>query len=138
MTTAPTPHCRREPVTGYPSLGAFLADRLSVIFARQVTDLADVVWCPEWWLHPEAVERLWIVWQAWEELALLGPVGMSDWWQWHCEPHMARLMDPRGPFKYCSVRHGHKPMLNPLPFNLDRAPREVFTPHRPAAPVAVA
>ncbi|SLJ83209.1 Uncharacterised protein [Mycobacteroides abscessus subsp. abscessus] len=28
---------------------------------------------------------------------------------------MTKLFDPRGPFKYCSVRNGHKDMLNPLP-----------------------
>ncbi|WP_280381361.1 DUF4913 domain-containing protein [Nocardia wallacei] len=141
MSTTTTDHAQTEAAaaaTEYESLGAFLRDRLSEVYARQVTDHSDTVWCPEWWRHPEAHERLWIVWQTYEELAPTGGVGLSDWWQLHCEPHLSRLMSLRGPFKYCSIRNGHKDMLRPLPFFLDAAPKSLFTPQYPAAPIAAA
>jgi hypothetical protein len=39
----------------------------------------------------------------------------SVWFLDRADQHMAVLLDPKGPFKYCSVRHGHKDMLVPLP-----------------------
>ncbi|WP_231390252.1 DUF4913 domain-containing protein [Nocardia sp. CNY236] len=93
----------------------FVENHLSRIYRRQVTDLSDTVWCPEWWRHGEAVMRLEALWRAWEHYRLDARTGMSVWFLEHADPHMSKLFDPRGPFKYCSVRNGHKDMISPLP-----------------------
>lgn len=101
----------------WPSLEAFVADYLCRVYARQVTDTTEAVWCPCWWEHPEAVERLTVLWRTREEKGSTA-TGLSGWWLDHCDPHMTRLLDPAGPFKYCSARHGHKGLLQPLPISL--------------------
>ncbi|MFD3508415.1 DUF4913 domain-containing protein [Nocardia sp. NPDC058666] len=100
---------------GYPSVIEFVDEYLSQVYSRQVTDISDTVWCLEWWRHPEAAIRLHALWQAWEHYRRQGGPGISVWFLDHADPHMAKLFDPRGPFKYCSVRNGHKKMLDPLP-----------------------
>ncbi|WP_280263502.1 DUF4913 domain-containing protein [Nocardia wallacei] len=99
----------------YSNVVEFVENYLSLVYRRQVTDLTDTVWCPEWWKHAEAAMRLEALWRAWEYLRQDGKTGMSVWFLDHADPHMGKLFDPRGPFKYCSVRNGHKDMLNPLP-----------------------
>ncbi|MFI6167060.1 DUF4913 domain-containing protein [Nocardia sp. NPDC051052] len=99
----------------YASVVEFVENYLSLVYRRQVTDLSDTVWCPEWFQHAEAVARLDAMWRAWEYFRLNGATGLSVWFLDHADPHMAKLFDPKGPFKYCSVRNGHKDMLSPLP-----------------------
>ncbi|WP_239004173.1 DUF4913 domain-containing protein [Nocardia panacis] len=99
----------------YASVVEFVENYLSMVYRRQVTDLSDTVWCPEWFQHAEAVARLDSLWRAWEHYRLDGKTGLSVWFLDHADPHMTRLFDPKGPFKYCSVRNGHKDMLSPLP-----------------------
>ncbi|WP_228837525.1 DUF4913 domain-containing protein [Nocardia amamiensis] len=93
----------------------FVENYLAEVYRRQVTDLSDTVWCPEWWKHAEAVARLDALWRAWEHYRQDGATGLSIWFLDHADPHMQKLFDPKGPFKYCSVRNGHKDMLSPLP-----------------------
>ncbi|MEU1431837.1 DUF4913 domain-containing protein [Nocardia sp. NPDC056611] len=99
----------------YQSVVEFVENYLSLVYRRQVTDISDTVWCPEWWKHAEAVARLDAMWRAWEHFRHDGKTGLSVWFLDHADPHMAKLFDPKGPFKYCSVRNGHKDMLTPLP-----------------------
>ncbi|WP_040797133.1 DUF4913 domain-containing protein [Nocardia higoensis] len=99
----------------YSSVVEFVENYLSVVYRRQVTDISETVWCPEWFAHAEAVVRLDALWRAWEHLRRDPATGLSVWLLDHADPHMTKLFDPRGPFKYCSVRNGHKDMLNPLP-----------------------
>ncbi|MEU7764595.1 DUF4913 domain-containing protein [Nocardia sp. NPDC049190] len=99
----------------YASVVEFVENYLSVVYRRQVTDLSDTVWCPEWWQHAEAVARLDALWRAWEHYRLDPSTGLSVWFLDHADQHMSKLFDPKGPFKYCSVRNGHKDMLSPLP-----------------------
>ncbi|MEV0335524.1 DUF4913 domain-containing protein [Nocardia sp. NPDC050717] len=118
----------RELTNGYATVFDFVTDYLSRVYSRQVTDISDTVWCPEWWRHPEAAVRLHALWQAWEHFRLEGGPGISVWFLDHADPHMAKLFDSRGPFKYCSVRNGHKDMLEPLPFEEQvGADRKLFT-----------
>ncbi|WP_431954337.1 DUF4913 domain-containing protein [Nocardia lijiangensis] len=99
----------------YTNVVEFVENYLSLVYRRQVTDISETVWCPEWWKHAEAVARLDALWRAWEHYRLEPSTGLSIWFLDHADPHMTKLFDPRGPFKYCSVRNGHKDMLNPLP-----------------------
>jgi hypothetical protein len=121
------------PVLSWPSLGEFVCGYLSVVCARQVTDTMEAVWCPRWWLHPGAVERLTLLWRTREQAT--APAKVSAWWLDHCDPHMAVLLSVSGPFKYCGA--GHKSLLRPLPTDLDAAHEAagVFTTAHP--PVVV-
>ncbi|MEV6137471.1 DUF4913 domain-containing protein [Nocardia sp. NPDC051990] len=105
---------QQEPLI-YTNVVEFVENYLSVVYRRQVTDISETVWCPEWWKHAEAVARLDALWRAWEHYRLEPSTGLSVWFLDHADPHMTKLFDPRGPFKYCSVRNGHKDMLSPLP-----------------------
>uniref|UniRef100_UPI0012F4D333 DUF4913 domain-containing protein n=1 Tax=Nocardia pseudovaccinii TaxID=189540 RepID=UPI0012F4D333 len=58
-----------------------------------------------------------------------GPLEKSDYALHHVGPHMREMLDPRGPFKYCSVRNGHKDMLQPLLSRIDKAPDGLFAGH---------
>lgn len=98
-------------------------EQLAVLCARQVTDINETVWCPRWWEHPEAEFRLEALWQAGTALREGGPLWASVWMRDHVDPHMRRLTDPTGPYRYCSVRHGHKEMLGPLPVERRPKPR---------------
>ena len=109
----------------YENVVEFVENYLSVVYRRQVSDLSDTVWCPQWWQHTEAVVRLDAVWRAWEHLRQDPATGMSVWFLDHADQHMAVLLDPRGPFKYCSVRNGHKDRLDPLP--LAAPPQGLFS-----------
>ncbi|WP_067475283.1 DUF4913 domain-containing protein [Nocardia amamiensis] len=102
----------------YANVVDFVENYLGGLYRRQVTDLSDTVWCPEWWQHAEAIARLDALWRAWEHYRQDGATGLSVWFLDHADPHMAKLFDPKGPFKYCSVRNGHKDMLSPLPTKL--------------------
>jgi hypothetical protein len=99
----------------YTNVVEFVENYLSLVYRRQVTDISETVWCPEWWKHAEAVARLDALWRAWEHYRNQPSTGLSVWFLDHADPHMTKLFDPRGPFKYCSVRNGHKDMLSPLP-----------------------
>lgn len=67
-------------------------------------------WCPEWWKHPEVVERLWVLWlartQAYANDDDLSAA--SSWWAYHWDHHAPILFDARlGPFRHCDRTLGH-------------------------------
>jgi hypothetical protein len=123
----------------------FVTNYLTVVYARQVTDVNDTVWCPQWYEHPEAASRLNSLWRSWEHYRH-DAVGQSQWWINHADPTMARLFDPKGTFKYCGVRTGHRTILKRLPVQLpggyppERLTTGLFSPETlhsfgpPAAP----
>ncbi|MEV4129620.1 DUF4913 domain-containing protein [Nocardia sp. NPDC049707] len=101
--------------TIYENVVEFVENYLSLVYRRRVSDVSDMVWCPEWWQHAEAVARLDALWRAWEYFRLDGAAGISVWFLDHADPHMFELLDRHGPFTYCSVHGGHQDMLAPLP-----------------------
>jgi hypothetical protein len=110
----------------YRSLGEFLAEFLAPHYCRQVTDKGDTVWCPEPWLHPEALRRLGGLWLSHQHMLWSTDLCAEDNWWTRADRTMELLFDPSGPFKYCSVRGGHKEMLAPLPMRFDDAPPALF------------
>ncbi|WP_405177157.1 DUF4913 domain-containing protein [Nocardia sp. NBC_01377] len=99
----------------FATVNSFVEEYLVGIYQRQVTDTSDTVWCDQWWRHGEAAARLTAVWRAWERWHRDERGGLSYWLVQHADRHMKQLFDPRGPFKYCSVRNGHRGVLGPLP-----------------------
>ena len=77
---------------------------------------AGAYWCPQWWEHPEAVERLRALWEAWEAARAEGGNAMSYWWTVHFDAHWGVLTDSaRGPFAACAKRGQHSGELGYLP-----------------------
>ncbi|MEU6824019.1 DUF4913 domain-containing protein [Streptomyces atriruber] len=97
----------------FPSVEAFVTDYIAHIVQRRTDDRSHV-WCPSWWTHGEAVARLTALWRAFEYLSGDPALGMSTWWLHHADPHLAVLLDPRGPFHACGSELGHQACV-PLP-----------------------
>jgi hypothetical protein len=102
----------------YPTVQAFVEQWVSEIYRREVSE-RNVEnrrrWCPQWWKHGEAKARLEACWHAFEDLRHGETVEQSLFWLIHMDPHMVRLFDPDGPFKYCSPNDGHHSHLAALP-----------------------
>jgi hypothetical protein len=67
-------------------------------------------WCPEWWKHPEAVERLFALWTARTQAYANDDdlAAVSSWWVYHWDHHAPILFDSRtGPFRNCDKALGH-------------------------------
>ena len=74
-----------------------------------------VRWCPSWWDHAEAVDRLEACWRAWEaaRLPTAGPDALARWWVQVFDPAWSALTRPEGTFEHCGPDR-HRP-LPPLP-----------------------
>jgi hypothetical protein len=75
-------------------------------------------WCPTWWDHPEAKERLDALWRAYEHLQDDHDLGPITFLNNHLDPTLQVLLAPTGPFARCTPdRHEpHQPLpLNPQP-----------------------
>ena len=59
-------------------------------------------WCPQWWLHAEAITRLTALWHSWEALRLEPGTGIAIWLRDHLDHQLAVLMGRGGPFAQCS------------------------------------
>jgi len=65
-----------------------------------------LTWCPQWWMHAEAIARLMALWEAWEALRLDGGTAMGTWWRDHCGPQLGVLMNgEEGPLHLCKPDH---------------------------------
>lgn len=122
----------QPPALKYKRLDDFVAGVIARRYRREVTESRQRHWCPQWWRHAEAISRLEALWRAWEHLRLDAATGSSSWWLEHADPHMDRLFDPEGTFKWCSVRGGHKQLpplpIEPPPAALFANPGGGFTP----------
>ena len=89
----------------YPDSATWVARWLCPNLEREIKRTFE--WCPQWWDHPEAVQRIEALWRAWEVLRLDGGTGMSTWWVDHADPQLALLFNPDiGPFGHCHTTHG--------------------------------
>lgn len=64
-------------------------------------------WCPEWWKHPEVVQRLHVAWRAYVKASKLQAEGdglaKSAWWVQHWDHHARIIFDEQhGPFRACN------------------------------------
>lgn len=106
----------------FASLDEFVQHKLSTAYAREMRK--TMMWCPQWWLHEEAISRLEALWRSWEHLRLDGATGMSVWWKDHADVHMRVLFSTDGPFQGCTPARGHAPQVQPLP--VEPAPEGLF------------
>ncbi|WP_051153215.1 DUF4913 domain-containing protein [Nocardia niigatensis] len=100
----------------FKTVKAFVDGYVTVLYRRDSGEFNEsrVAWCPQWWKHGEAFARMDAAWSAFEHLRLDGTTGMSVFWNQHLDPAMAVLLDPEGPFRYCSPSRGHSEELQPL------------------------
>ncbi|KDP89787.1 MULTISPECIES: DUF4913 domain-containing protein [Clavibacter] len=67
-------------------------------------------WCPEWWKHPEVVERFYVSWKGYLEATKRMPddrLAQSAWWVQHWDHHARIIFDKtHGPFRACNAA-GH-------------------------------
>jgi hypothetical protein len=114
-----------QPKLYFQTLPDFIDQFLTRTYRREISHKA--AWCTEWWKHPEAVCVLDALWRAWEALRLDPATGMSVWWRDHCYPHMAKLADPNGTFKNCTIdQHHAQGRLEALPWGTP--PPELYGP----------
>lgn len=106
----------------YPTVAAFVTEQLAPTYRRHLGDGRNRTWCPRWWAHAEAVDRLVALWRAWEHLRLDAALGMTTWWRL-ADENMDVLLDPDGPFRGCKpTAHGER--LAPLP--CEEPPPDLF------------
>lgn len=114
MTERPEPAEAAKPTTTTPAedaadLLAWVRDVLAPAITRDLNPRGQLVWCPQWWDHTEAVARLWAMALAYSSLVEddQAPAdGASTWWLQHADPHLAVLLHKDvGPFSQCVRDH---------------------------------
>lgn len=81
------------------TLTGWVHDTITAMIARPLR--GELVWCPLWWEHPEAVFRLEALRRAWTEYATEPGAAMSIWIRDHLDPCLRELLTPLGPFADC-------------------------------------
>lgn len=109
----------------YGSAEQFLHERLLPAYNRRNDGKAGL-WCPQWFLHAEAVSRVTSLWRAWEHSRLDASTGMSVWWRDHADHHMSVLLNPDGTFHSCTPSQHY----DPKPFKCELAPAGWFPDER--------
>jgi hypothetical protein len=91
----------------YADVEGFVVGFLAPTIARKlVSGGRGLTWCPQWWMHAEAIARLMALWEAWEALRLDGGTAMGTWWRDHCGPQLGVLMNgEEGPLHLCKPDH---------------------------------
>ena len=106
----------QQPSLVFGSTEQWVTEFLLPTYVRYVTPNGQILtWCPSWWEHAEAIQRLEALWRAWEYLRLDSPLGMSIWWKDHADHHLPALLDPHGTFRGCTTQSGHQGDAEQLP-----------------------
>ncbi|MFK0294780.1 DUF4913 domain-containing protein, partial [Streptomyces sp. NPDC090442] len=127
---------KEPPKLVFATVNEFVTDYLAPTIRRNLEG-TELTWCPSWWRHPEALQRLTALWRAWESLRLDAAMGMSVWWLQHCDPHLRALMDPNtGPLSACRPDGHSAYAYSPLPMEAANASLWL-SPSLSAAPEAV-
>ncbi|WP_280484499.1 DUF4913 domain-containing protein [Nocardia cyriacigeorgica] len=107
-----------EPQPRFQNVEEFVNEYVVQVYMREVCAPRSedtYRWCPRWWEHAEVLARFEALWPAFEHLRNGATTEQSEFWLYHLDPHMAQILNPQGPFKYCSVSKGHRDELVPLP-----------------------
>ena len=106
-----------EPAADGPvhtSLAAFVTDYFQPLFTRPTLG-GRWLWCPQWWEHGEAVNRLTTLWHSWEALRAQGGTALGTWYRDHLDHQLPILMGPDGPFRDCATGHYPETTRQPEP-----------------------
>lgn len=130
QAAAPEPE-RVEPY--YPSAADFFERWLAPTWEYR----ASAIWCPKWWVHPEAVNRITALWLVWEHLRTDPATGMSVFWRDHADYHLGILSSPDGPLAACGRSRAHRTgedAASSVLLAAEPAPTEVRALWTPAPP----
>lgn len=87
-----------------------MSEQIGQVEAYQQPIAQKPAWCPEWWKHPEVVQRLYVAWKAYQqavERMRKDKGAKSASWVQHWDHHARVLFDKeRGPFRACA-QAGH-------------------------------
>lgn len=83
-------------------------------------------WYPQWWDHPEAVDRFHALYIQYLTAAADG--ALSSWWVDHWDRHSGPLFTQNGIFQQC-VTDGHKPQNQRTRILPTEAPPEDWYPY---------
>lgn len=90
--------------TVFATVEEWVAAYFAVTFGRPLG--GECRWCPRWFEHREAVDRLTALWRSWEALRRDEALGMATWLTHYLDPQLAALLARTGPFAQCSLdRH---------------------------------
>lgn len=108
---ADAPPAEEEPADESAAFVGWVQEQLARVEAYGVRGSDRVPWCPQWWEHPEVVERLYVAWRAYVHALSLKKDGdgmaLSGWWLQHWDRHAAVIFDgTQGPFRRCD-RNAH-------------------------------
>ncbi|WP_442546166.1 DUF4913 domain-containing protein (plasmid) [Arthrobacter sp. KN11-1C] len=78
-------------------------------------------WCPQWWDHPEAVDRFHALWLAYMAAEAEGE--LSGWWVNHWDRHFAFLFSKSGVFSQCAGGN-HKEFSDRRRLSNDKLPAD--------------
>ncbi len=88
----------------------WVSEQIGQVEAYQQPIAQKPAWCPEWWKHPEVVQRLYVAWKAYQqavERMSEDKGAKSAWWVQHWDHHARVLFDKQqGPFRACN-QAGH-------------------------------
>lgn len=91
-----------EEVSARDALVSWVESTLARIESLSTKELA---WCPQWWDHPEAVDRFSALHRQYVECLAEG--SLSSWWVDHWDRHAPQLFARDGIFEQCRAA-GHK------------------------------
>ncbi|MFF0546866.1 DUF4913 domain-containing protein [Nocardia thailandica] len=93
----------------YPDVREFVEQHVAMLYRRDAHKVGSRFhWCPQWWRHGEVLDRFRALHAAFEKLRLGVGVEQAVFWVTYFDPMMDRILDPEGPFKYCSMAEGHQ------------------------------
>ena len=117
------------PSTHFPNADTWLREWLLLVWQAPTTpsarpehsalSSADTYhWCPKWWAHPEAVNRIEALWRSWEKMRVDPFMGMALWFRDQFDHHWPRLVNTGGPFTFCTPTvHRDLPMWQAIPID---------------------
>ncbi|WP_082481764.1 DUF4913 domain-containing protein [Rathayibacter sp. Leaf299] len=103
---------------------AWVSQRLSRIERRPNS------WCPSWWAHPEAVDRLYALHQAWEKAQRHET--LISWWNYDWAMQWPALTQPGGVLDGCTAFEHIDPVLPQMEFKDLPAGRDLELPFPPS------
>ncbi|NQX29851.1 DUF4913 domain-containing protein [Microbacteriaceae bacterium VKM Ac-2854] len=113
-----------------------LEQKLQDDFVQWVTDRLSRIerrpnaWCPQWWAHPEAVDRLYALHQAWVKAQRTGT--LISWWNYDWAIQWPTLTQPGGVLDGCSSLEHVAPTLPEMQFTAVPDGTDLALPFPPA------
>jgi len=104
---------------------AWVGNNLALVVERKIAQSQAPNWCPQWWLHSEAIARFEAVRRAWLEAVASPGAAMVVYFE-HLDHELDVLMGPVGTFASCRNRVHTEAPLSKRVLGQDEPPEEYF------------